>query len=118
MNTSLTSQQFLRIAAVVFVALAAVVALIQSQRGEEAAVLMPLGQGEADALVSELARCRTITPNDTAVLESCRRIWAENRQRFFLSTKSSPPPAALAPSAPAKGQDHVPPYEVDQGRVR
>ena len=120
MNTSLTSQQFLRIAAIIFVALAAAVALIQSQRGEDAAVLMPLGRGEADAHASELARCRTITPDDAAGLEACRRIWAENRQHFFLSTKSPQPPAALGPGAPAvpvKGQDRVPPSEVDQGRA-
>lgn len=97
MNTSLTSQQFLRIAAIVLVALAAAVAVIQSQRGEDAAVLTSLERGDADALVSELALCRTITPDDTAVLEACHRIWAENRQHFFLSTKSPPPPTALAP---------------------
>jgi len=121
MNTSLTFRQFLRIAAVVFVALAAAVAVIQSQRGEDAAVLTPLDRGDADALVSELARCRTITPDDTAVLESCRRIWAENRQHFFLSTKSPQLPAALASGAPAmpvKGQDRVPPSGVDQCRAR
>ncbi|MFY9953856.1 putative entry exclusion protein TrbK-alt [Bradyrhizobium sp.] len=121
MNASLTSQQFLRIAAVVFVALAAAVAVIQSRSREDATVLTPLERGEADALVSELARCRTITPDDTAVLEACRRIWAENRQHFFLSTKSPPPPAAPAPDARAesvKGQDRVPPYGVDQGRAR
>jgi len=121
MNTSLTSQQFLRIAAIIFVALAAAVALIQSQRGEDTVVLTPLERGEADALVSELARCRTITPDDAAGLEACRRIWAENRQHFFLSTKSPQPPAALGPGAPAvpvKGQDRVPSFGVDQGRAR
>jgi conjugative transfer region protein TrbK len=121
MNTSLTSQQFLRIAAIIFVALAAAVALIQSQRGEDAAVLMPLGRGEPDAHASELARCRTITPDDTAVLESCRRIWAENRQHFFLSTKPPQLPAALTSGAlavPVKGQDRVPSSGVDQGGAR
>jgi conjugative transfer region protein TrbK len=121
MSASLTSQQFLRITAVIFVALAAAVVAIQSRRGEDAAALTPLERGDADALVSELARCRTITPDDTAVLEFCRRIWAENRQHFFLPTKSPAPPAAPAPDAPAvpvKGQDRVPPYGVDQGRAR
>lgn len=121
MNASPTSQQFLRIAAVIFVALAAAVAVIQSRSGEEVVVLMPLEQGDADALVSELARCRTITPDDAAGLEACRRIWAENRQHFFLSTKSPQLPAALGPGAPAvpvKGQDRVPSFGVDQGRVR
>ena len=118
MNASLTSKQFMRITAVIFVALAAAVAVIASRRGEDAAVLTPLERDEADPLVSELARCRTITPDDAAALEACRRIWAENRQHFFLSTKSPSPPAAPAPDAPVKGQDRVPLYGVDQGRAR
>lgn len=121
MSSYLTSQQFVRVGAVVIVALAAAVAVIQSRRVEDAAVLSPLERGDGDALVSERARCRTITPDDTAVLESCRRIWAENRQHFFQSTKSPPRPAAPAldaPAVPVKGQDRVPPYGVDQGRAR
>ena len=70
MSTYLTSQQFVRVAAVVFVVLAVAVAVIQSRRGEDAAVLAPLEPGEADALVSELARCRTITPDDAAATRS------------------------------------------------
>ena len=121
MSTHLTSQQFLRVAAVVFVMLAAVVAVIQSRRSEDAAVLAPLEPGEADALVSELARCRTVTPDDAAVLEACRRIWAENRQHFFVSTKSPQLPDPPAPNAPAglmKSQDRIPPREVDQKGTR
>lgn len=121
MNASLTSRQFLRIAAVVFVALAAAVAVIQSRRGEDAAVLTPLDRGEADALVSELARCRTITPDDTAVLESCPRTWAENRQHFFLSTKSPPPPTAAvrdAPAEPIKSQVRGSLDGVERGEAR
>ena len=97
-----TFRRFAWAAAIAFGVLIAGVAVIQSRRSEDAAVLTPLGHGEADALVSELARCRTITPDDTAVLEACRRIWAENRQHFFLSTKSPPPPAVPAPDAPAE----------------
>jgi conjugative transfer region protein TrbK len=121
MNTHLTFQQSLRVAAVVIVVLAAAVAVIQSRRGEEAAVLTPLGRGEADALVSELARCRTVTSDETMSLEACRRIWAENRQHFFASTKSPQLPTALAPdpaAVPVKDQDRAPPYGFDQGRAR
>jgi len=121
MSSYLTSQQFLRVAAVAIVALAAVVAVIQSRRGREAAALAPLEHGEADALASELARCRTITSDDAVVLESCRRIWAENRQHFFATTKSSQLPAVPAPNAPpvlVKSQERVPPHEVDLGRTR
>ena len=121
MSSYLTSQQFLRAAAVGFVTLAAALAVIQSRRGEDAAVPAPAERGEADALVGELARCRTITPDDTAGLDACRRIWAENRQRFFVSTRSPQlpaPPVPNEPGAPMKSQDRVPPHEVDQGRAR
>jgi conjugative transfer region protein TrbK len=121
MSPYLTSQHFLRLAAVVFVTLIAVVAVIQSRGGEDAAVLAPMERGEADALVSELAHCRTITPDDIAGLDACRRIWAENRQHFFVSAKSPQLPNPAAPNAPAgltKSQDQVPPYEVDNGRTR
>ena len=120
MSTYLTSQQFLRILAVAFVTLAAAVAVIQS-RPSENAVLAPFEAGEADALVRELARCRTVTSDDPLVLEACRRIWAENRQHFFVS-KESPqlpaPPAANGSAGLVKSQDRVPPVEVDQGRTR
>ena len=121
MSSYLTSQQFLRVAAVVFVTLAAAVAVIQNRRGEEAAVLAPFEAGEADALVRELARCRTVTPDDALVLEACRRLWAENRQHFFVSTKSPQLPAPPAPDAPAefvKSQERVTPSEIDQSGTR
>ena len=121
MSSYLTSQQFLRVAAVVSVTLAAAVAVIQSRRGEEAAVLAPFEAGEADALVRELARCRTVTPDDALVLEACRRLWAENRQHFFVSTKSPQLQAPPAPDAPAgfvKSQERVTPPEIDQSGTR
>ena len=120
MSSYLIPEKVLRVAAVVFVMLAAAVAVIQSRRGEDAAVLAPVERGEADALVGELARCRTVTSDDTASLDACRRIWAENRQHFLVSTKSPqlPPPAPNAPAGPMKNQERVPPHEVDQGRAR
>jgi conjugative transfer region protein TrbK len=121
MSSYLTSQQFLRIAAVAFVMLAAAAAVIQSRRGREEAVPAPVERGERDALVGELARCRTVTSDDTAGLDACRRLWAENRQHFFASTKSSQlpvPPAPDAPSVLVKSQERVPSHDVDQGRAR
>jgi conjugative transfer region protein TrbK len=121
MSSYLTSQQFLRVAAVAFITLAAAVVVIQSRRGEEPAALAPVERGEPNALGSELARCRTITPDDTASLDACRRMWVENRQRFFVSTKSPRVLAPPAPNAPAelmKTQERVQPQEFDQWRVR
>jgi conjugative transfer region protein TrbK len=119
MSPYLTSQQFLRTAAVAVVTLAAALAVIQSRR--VAAVSAPAGRREADALIGELARCRTIAPDDTAGLDACRRKWAENRQHFFVSTRSPQlpaPPVPNEPGAPMKSQDRVPTQEVDQGRAR
>jgi conjugative transfer region protein TrbK len=121
MSSYLTSKQFVRGAAVVFVILAAAVAVVQSLRGGEATVLAPLGRGEADALVSELARCRTITSDDALVLEACRRIWAENRQHFFVPTKSRQLPDPPAPNAPAgvtKSQERIPSRVFEQSRTQ
>ena len=114
MSSYLIPEKVLRVAAVVFVMLTAAVAVIQSRRGEDATVVAPMGAGEADAVVRELARCRTISSDDSAVLDACRRIWAENRQRFFVSTKSARLPAPPAPNAP----EPVPTHEGDQGRAR
>jgi len=121
MSPYLIPGKVLRVASLVFVLLAAAVAVIQSQHGEDAAVRAPMERGEADALVGELARCRMVTSGDTAGLDACRRIWAESRQHFFLSTKSPQLPTPPAPSAPSgllKSQDQGPPHEVDQGRTR
>ncbi len=121
MSSYLISEKLLRVAAVAFVTLAAAVAVIQSQRGEDAAVLAPVERGDADALVGELSRCRTITSDDTAGLDACRRTWAENRQHFFVSTRSPRLPVPPAPNAPpglVKSQERVPAHEVDQGRAR
>jgi len=121
MSPYLIPKKALRVAAVVFGILTAAVAVIQSRRGEDAAVLAPVEVGESNAPVSELARCRTITPDDTAGLDACHRIWAENRRHFFVSTKSArlpAPPAANGSAGLVKSQDRVPPVEVDQGRTR
>ena len=86
MSSYLTFQQFLRVAAVVIVTLAAAVAV-----------------------------------DDAVVLEACRRIWTENRQHFFVPTKSPQLPASSAPDVPAgfmKSQERIQPGEIDQSGTR
>jgi conjugative transfer region protein TrbK len=114
MSTYVNSQRFLRAAAVVFVMLAVAAALVESHRGENAAVLTPLEPGEADALVHELSRCRAVTLDDAPVLETCRRLWAENRRHFFVSTKSSNSSDLPASTEVTKSQERIPQQEVDQ----
>ena len=91
-------------------------AAIQSRHSEDAAVLEPMERGTADALVTELARGRTIVPDDIAALESCRRIWAENRKNFFLSTKS-PSSQSLTSGGSVKNGDRNLPLGHDLGRA-
>jgi conjugative transfer region protein TrbK len=121
MNTYLTPRQFARVAAVAFVGLAIMVAVIQSRRSKDGAIFTPIKPGKADALVSELARCRTITLDDLGLLEPCRNVWAESRQHFLQSAKlphflAEPGPDASA-GAP-KNQDAIRLHDVDQSRAR
>jgi conjugative transfer region protein TrbK len=114
----LTPRQFTWVAAVAFVVWA--IAVVQSRHDKDAAVLTPTEPGRVNARENELARCRTILPDDVGLLESCRHIWAENRQHFFLSTKSSPSQVAPAPYAtlgPAAKRDGIPSRDADQSRA-
>lgn len=113
MKPYLTPRQFTWIAAVAFVVWAIAVDVIQSRRDRDAAVITPTEPGKVNALATELAHCRTILPDDFGLLESCRQIWAESRQHFFLSTKSPhqiEEPAPDASVGAVKNRDGTPPY--------
>jgi conjugative transfer region protein TrbK len=123
MMMHLTPRQLARIAAVGLVVLFVALTIARSRHGEQAVVLAPLEHRDAEALVEELARCRTITSDEAAALEACRRTWAENRRQFFgspTSPQSSADPILKAPAAPVKNQDRVVPREVkpQQGEAR
>ena len=112
MRQYLSPRQFLRIAAIGFIVPIVVLAIIQSGSVNEAGIVAPLRHKEADALVLELVRCRTITLDQPASLETCRRLWAENRRQFFTSSKAPPPAAQPIPNsatASGKNQDRLPP---------
>jgi conjugative transfer region protein TrbK len=116
MMPHLTPRQLARIAAVGFVVLIVALTIVRSQHSEQAVVLAPLEHGDTDGLVQEIARCRTITSDETAALETCRRAWAENRRQFFGSARlpQSPiDPALNEPAAAVKSQDRVLPREVE-----
>jgi conjugative transfer region protein TrbK len=123
MMPHLTPHQLARIAAVGLVVLIVALTIARSRHSEPAVVLAPLEHGDAEALVQELARCRTITSDEAAALETCRRAWAENRRQFFGSVRlpQSPiDPALSAPATSVKNQDRVLPREVEpqQGEAR
>jgi conjugative transfer region protein TrbK len=123
MGRYLTPRQFVRTAAIGVVILIAALAVIHSRRGEDIGIVAPLEREQADALATELARCRTITLDQAASLESCRRVWTENRQQFFGPTKTPPPsiePTPTTATKSGKNQDRVSPAEAEhrQSEVR
>jgi conjugative transfer region protein TrbK len=92
--------------------LAGIAALIQFQHHLSTAAVEP-GPMTTDPLASEIARCRTITPEQLAADDICRRVWAEGRRRFFAPSASrrSPgttEPATTEPSVSPKIQDRIP----------
>jgi conjugative transfer region protein TrbK len=123
MMSHLTSRQLARIAAVGFVVLIVALTIARSRQNENAVVPTPLEHSDAGILVQELAHCRTITSDETAALETCRRAWAENRRQFFGSARppqSPTDPVLKAPAAPVKNEDRVMPrdFEPQQGEAR
>ncbi|MDF0579278.1 putative entry exclusion protein TrbK-alt [Bradyrhizobium yuanmingense] len=84
---------------------------IQLRGGDEPHVL-PKAEQTTNATSSDLARCRSVSAEDTAGYQHCRQVWAENRRRF-LAKKSGgaasgqeEPAAALAPAP--KDQSRIP----------
>jgi conjugative transfer region protein TrbK len=81
-------------------------------RGGEEAPRPPNGEQARSAASFDLARCRSVTAEETAAYRHCQQIWAENRRRF-LAKKSGPadlgrddPAADLAPTP--KDQSRIP----------
>jgi conjugative transfer region protein TrbK len=91
--------QLIRIGA--FAALVAAIAWAASSASKDAAPnsASPPKAYSTD-LDRELARCRTVTPEEVAAGESCRRAWAENRRRFLAPSKSVDEPSVpVAPTS-------------------
>jgi conjugative transfer region protein TrbK len=108
----------LRVGALAFVAAALLIAVTQSRRGEIDAV-SPMAIA-ADPLAAELIRCRAITPEQLAIDDTCRRVWAENRRRFFTPLPSRADTATqdhrVVPATPDKRQDRFPAAGVQSDR--
>jgi conjugative transfer region protein TrbK len=74
----------------------------------------PVTSEESHPLAPKLESCLTVTPDQTATFEYCRRVWAENRRRFFGPQKK---PSASDATAPANGQSSTGPGPKDQSRL-
>lgn len=62
---------------------------IQLRGGEESS-LAARAERTTDAASSDLARCRGVTPGETAGYHHCQQVWAENRNRFFRRKEGVP----------------------------
>lgn len=65
---------------------------IELRGDRDEATSKPAAPQSTGALESSMARCRTVKPERTATYDYCRRIWSENRRRFFGQTKSTAAP--------------------------
>ncbi|MGY4175009.1 conjugative transfer region protein TrbK [Bradyrhizobium sp. USDA 4518] len=65
------------------IGLVAVVACTIQLRGGDDSPATPRAEQTTDATNSDLARCRGVTPEETAGYRHCQQIWAENRRRFL-----------------------------------
>jgi conjugative transfer region protein TrbK len=111
----------LRAATLALVAAAIALAVNQLRHDDNENAVLPAAV-LVDPLAAELARCRTITPEQNATDDTCRRAWAENRRRFFAPSSSRPDTATKDPVAagPVKSQDRLPSAGVrpDRDEVR
>ncbi|MCA1438328.1 putative entry exclusion protein TrbK-alt [Bradyrhizobium sp. BRP20] len=58
-------------------------------RGSDESPALPKTERTTDAANPDLARCRSVTAEETAGYRHCQQIWAENRRRF-LGRKNVP----------------------------
>lgn len=115
-----SSGVLLRGAALAFVVAVLAVAMFQSHNANNVGATIPTTTTSADPLLTDLMRCRTVTPEQLAVDDTCRRAWAENRRRFFAPSSSRSDTAvhdpAAAPVTRSKAQDRLPAAGVQSDR--
>lgn len=76
-------RSFLRFTAITVAVAAIIIAIGEASRTDDAShdVAPPLAK--SDPMTADLARCRDVTAEQLAADDTCRRVWAENRRRFF-----------------------------------
>lgn len=83
-------RSFLRFTAIAVVVAALIIAVGEASRTDDDAsrAVAPAAM-KNDPLAVDLARCRDVTAEQLAADDSCRRVWAENRRRFFAPTNKT-----------------------------
>ena len=97
-------RSLLRFAATAVIVAIAVIVIGEVSRTRKTSHTVAPAAKTNDPLVEELARCREVTPEQLAADDTCRRIWAENRRRFFAPTT----PAAPTTDTRPKTQRRIP----------
>ncbi|WP_442895955.1 putative entry exclusion protein TrbK-alt [Bradyrhizobium sp. AZCC 2289] len=108
-------RRFPLIAAVGLVVLTVAACAVQLRRDEGTQPSVSTESSESDhPLAPKLESCLTVTPDQTAIFEYCRRVWAENRRRFFGPTKKSLPSGAVGRASDQSSSETGP---KDQSRL-
>jgi conjugative transfer region protein TrbK len=76
-------RSFLRFGAIAAVVAAVIIAIGEASRTDDASRDVAPAATKSDPLAADLARCRDVTAEKLAADGTCRRVWAENRRRFF-----------------------------------
>lgn len=77
-------RSFVRFAAIAFVVVIMIIAVGEASRRNRDVARNDLSAPiKSDPRAAALARCRDITAEQMASDDTCRRVWAENRKRFF-----------------------------------
>lgn len=110
----------LRILGLAIVTTLVVLAFRQSRRDE---IQKAASAGVvADPLAADIARCGAITPEQNALDDTCRRVWAESRRRFLMPVPPRPNTATnnSLTAVPGKAQDRLPAAvtQPDHGEAR
>jgi conjugative transfer region protein TrbK len=74
---------FLRFAIIACLAAIGIIAVGEASRTDDASRDVAPAATKSDPLAADLARCRDVTAEQLAADDTCRRVWAENRRRFF-----------------------------------
>jgi conjugative transfer region protein TrbK len=69
-----------------------------------------------DPLAADLARCRDVTAEQLEADDTCRRVWAENRRRFFAPSTPAARPADTTPKTQDRAATSVTPGLSDEAR--
>ena len=94
----------LRFAIITCIAALAIIAIGEALRTDVSVRFTTPAAKTEDPLAADLARCRDITGEQLAADDICRRVWAENRRRFFAPIA----PAARTSDTPPKTRDGNP----------